>query len=109
MEASLLEDVRAHCEVREPVTAGVRTVRADPADLGGEMEHDFGAGFIEQPRRILHRGQVVLGAAHPEHVVTLALEALYEMRAEEAPPPVTSVRIEKQATSSPGARLVARL
>ena len=84
MEARLLEDVRAHREVREPVAAGVRPVRADPADLGGEVEDELGVGVVEQLRRVAHRGQVVVDAACDDDVVTVGLEPLDEVRAEKA-------------------------
>ncbi len=42
VQARLLEHVRAHDEVRVPVAARVRAVRADAADLGREMEDELG-------------------------------------------------------------------
>ena len=84
VEARLLEDIRSHRDVREPVAAGVRSVRTDPADLGGEVEHQLRAGLVEQPRGLVHRREVVIGASRGEHVVSLGLETLDEVRAEEA-------------------------
>ena len=84
MQPRLLEDVRAHREVRVPVAPGVGAVRADAADLGGEVEHDLGVGVVEHTRRVVHRGEVVVGAARGEHLVPVGLEPLDEVRAEEA-------------------------
>ena len=50
MEPRLLEDVRAHHQVRVPVAAGVGAVRADPADLGREVEDELRLGVVEQAR-----------------------------------------------------------
>ena len=75
----LLEDVRAHGEVREPVAAGVRPVRSDAAHLCREMEDDLGAGVVEELRRIGHRRQVVVGAACDDDVVARSLEPLDEV------------------------------
>ncbi len=52
MNPALLEHVRAHDEVRVPVAAGVRPVRADAADLGGEVEDELRARVGEEPRRV---------------------------------------------------------
>ena len=54
-----------------------------PADLGRQVEHELGRGVVEQARRVLHARQVVVGAARDDDVVTVALEPLDEMRAEE--------------------------
>ena len=81
---ALLEHVRAHDEVRVPVPAGIRAVRADAADLGGEMEDELGTGVVEEPGRGLHRGQVVVPAPGCEDVVAVAFEPFHEVRAEEA-------------------------
>ena len=43
VQPGLLEHVRAHHQVRVPVAAGVGAVRADPADLGGEVEDELRA------------------------------------------------------------------
>ncbi len=83
MDACLLEHARAHREVREPVAARVGSVRADSADLGGEVEHEFCSGLVEQPRGVVHRGEVVLRAPCGDDLVPLGLEPLDEMRAEE--------------------------
>ena len=84
VQPRLLEDVRAHREVREPVAAGIRAVRADAADLGGEVEHELGFGVAEQPRGVVHRREVVVGAARDDDLVAVGLEPLDEVRAEEA-------------------------
>ena len=55
VEPGLLEHVRAHHQVRVPVAAGVRAVRADAADLGGEVEDELRARVVEEPRRVVHR------------------------------------------------------
>ena len=47
--ARQLEHVRAHHQVRVPVAARVRAVRADAADLGGEVEDELGPRVLEQP------------------------------------------------------------
>ena len=48
VQACLLEDVRAHDEVRVPVAARAGAVRADAADLGGEMEDELRPGVGEE-------------------------------------------------------------
>ena len=85
MQARLLEDVRSHREVREPVATGVGAVRPDTADLGSEMEHEVGVGVGEHPRRVVHRREVVVGASRRDDVVSVGLQSLDEMRAEKAP------------------------
>ena len=42
MEPGLLEHVRAHHQVGVPVAAGIGPVRADPTDLGREVEDELG-------------------------------------------------------------------
>ena len=84
MQARLLEDVRAHREVREPVATGIRAVRADTADLGGEVEHELGVGVPEHPRGVVHRREVVVGASRRDDVVAVGFESLDEVRAEKA-------------------------
>ena len=71
-------------EVRVPVAAGVGAVRADAADLGGEVEDELGASVFEEPRAVVHRRQVVVATPGGEDVVAVALEPLDEVRAEEA-------------------------
>ena len=109
VEARLLEDVRAHREVREPVAAGVRAIRADSTDLGREVEDELGAGVVEQPRRVVHRGEVVVGAARDDDVVTVGLEPLDEVRAEEASAAGDQDTHPEQATSRLGAPTDERL
>ena len=84
MQACLLEHVRSHREIREPVPPGIGAVRPDPADLGGEMEHELGVGVTEHPRGVVHRGEVVVGASRRDDVVSVGFEPLDEMRAEKA-------------------------
>ena len=69
----------AHRQVRVPVAAGVRAVGADPADLGGEVEDELGVGVVEQPRGVVHRREVVVGAARDDDVVAVGFEPLDEM------------------------------
>ena len=71
-------------EVRVPVAAGIGAVRADAADLGGEVEDELGPRVGEQPRRVVHRGQVVVARRGREDLVPVGLEPLDEVRAEEA-------------------------
>ena len=78
--------LRAHREVREPVAAGIRAVRADAADLGREVEDELGLGVAEHPRGVVHRREVVVGAARDDDLVAVGLEALDEVRAEESAP-----------------------
>ena len=59
-QARELEHVRAHHQVRVPVAAGVRAVRADPADLGGEVEDELGLRVGEQPLGVVVASQVVV-------------------------------------------------
>ena len=84
VEPCLLEDVRAHREVREPVAAGIRAVGADSPDLGGEVEHELGIRIAEHPGGVVHRGEVVVGAACDDDVVAVGLEPLDEVRPEES-------------------------
>ncbi len=84
MEARLLEHVRAHHQVREPVAAGVRAVGADAADLGREVEDELRPDLVEQPRCLRHVGEVELEAPGNGDLVALRLEPLHEVRAEEA-------------------------
>ena len=86
MQARLLEDVDAHLQVRVPVAAGVRAVRADAADLRGEVEGELRPGIVEQPRRVFRTRQVVVAAACREDLVPAALEALDQVRPQEAAP-----------------------
>ena len=84
VQARLLEDVRSHREIRVPVATGVGAVRADSADLGGEVKHELGVGVVEHTRRVVHRGEVVVGAPRREDVMPFGFEALDEVRAEKA-------------------------
>ena len=84
MQPGLLEHVRAHHQVRVPVAAGVGAVRADPADLGGEVEDELGAGLVEETRRRVHRRQVEVAPPGGEHLMPVRLEPLDEARADEA-------------------------
>ena len=85
VHARQLEHVRAHHQVRVPVAAGVRAVRADAADLGGEVEHELGPRFREQALGVVAARQVVVAAAaRTNDVVPVALEPLDEVGAEEA-------------------------
>ena len=78
-----LEHVRAHDEVREPVAAGVRPVRADPADLGREVEDDLRLAPSRRAARVVPAGQVVLGPARNDDLVAALPQPLDEERAEE--------------------------
>src|SRR5581483_692551 len=69
--AALLDHVQPHREVRVPVPAGVRAVRADPANLCREMEDDLGRGVREEPTRIGLLRQVVVPPPRDERVLTL--------------------------------------
>ena len=92
VEPRLLEDVRAHHQVGVPVPAGVRAVRADPADLCREVEHELRVGVVEQALRVLHRREVVVTAASDRHLVAFFAEELREPRPRKPPPPVMSTR-----------------
>ena len=83
VHARELEHVRAHHQVRVPVAAGVLAVRADAADLGGEVEDELRPRVGEQPLRVVVARQVVVAPPGDEDVVPVALEPLDEMRAEE--------------------------
>ena len=83
MEPRLLEDVRAHREVREPVAAGIRAIGADSTDLGGEVEHELGIRIAEHPRGVVHRREVVVGAARDDDLVAVGFEPFDEVRPEE--------------------------
>ena len=104
MQPRLLEHVRTHHQVRVPVAARVRAVRADPADLGGEMEDELRHGVVEHPSRVLHRCEVVVGAPGDDHVVPVPLEPLDEMRSEEAPSYRDEDAHAQQRILTPGVR-----
>ena len=97
METRLLEDVGAHHQVGVPVPAGVRAVRADPADLRREVEHELRIGVVEQPLRVLHRREVVVTAASDRHLVALLAEELREPRAEKAAAACDEARARRNA------------
>ena len=82
-EPRLLEHVRAHHQVRVPVAARVRAVRADPADLGREVEDELGPASVEEPRGVVHRASGRSRDGADDDVVALFAEALHEPRAEE--------------------------
>src|SRR5207302_9750814 len=56
------------------------------AGLGGEVEDALGVGVAEHALGVLDAGQIVLGAARGDDVVTVALEPLDEVRPEEPAP-----------------------
>ena len=87
VDARLLEHVRAHHQVRVPVATGVGAVRADAAHLRGEVEDELRLGVVEQPRGLLHRGQVVVAAPRDDDVVAVGPEPLGEPSADEAAAP----------------------
>ena len=80
----MLEHVRTHHQVRVPVAAGVGAVRADAADLGGEVEDELGLGIEEQPLDVVVAREVVVGPAGDEHLLAFGFEPLDEMRAKKA-------------------------
>ncbi len=71
MNARLLEHVGTHHDVREPVATGVRAVGSDSTDFSGEVEHELGVGIHEHPRGLVHRREVVVGAACDDHLVAV--------------------------------------
>src|SRR5207302_5882932 len=77
-------NVRTHHQVRVPEAARVRTVRADSADLAGEMEHALRARVAEQLLGVVRTREVVVAPPRNEDVVPVALEPLAEARAEKA-------------------------
>ena len=72
-------------QVRVPVAARVGAVRADPADLGGEVEDELRPRLREEARRVLHRGEVVVAPSRGDDLVPLGLEPLDQVGADEAP------------------------
>ena len=78
VQPRLLEDVRAHHQVGVPVAPGVRAVRADAADLRGEVEHELGRGLGEEALRVGHRREVEVALPGREDVVAVGLEPLDE-------------------------------
>ena len=80
---AMLDDVGAHQQVGVPVAARIRAVRADPADLGGEVEDDLGPRLGEQPLGVVEAREVVVPPPRGHDLVPLALEPLGEVRAEE--------------------------
>ena len=85
-DPALLENVRPHEQVRVPVAARVLAVRADPADLAGEVEDEVRRSVAKQARRVLGEGQVVVAAARDKGVVPRGAKPLDEVRAEESAP-----------------------
>src|SRR5205823_6879048 len=84
VEPGLFEHVRPHDEIRVPVAPWIGAVRADTSDFGGEMEYELRDGVVEQPFRVGHRGQVVVGLAGDDDLMTGLFKPFDEMRAEEA-------------------------
>ena len=84
MQPALLEHVRAHHQVRVPVAARVRPVRADPAHLGREVEDELRPRVLEEACRGCPSSQVVVPPPRGEDLVPVGLEPLDEPRAEEA-------------------------
>src|SRR5205823_2157952 len=84
LHTGLLEDVRPHHEIRVPVAAWARAVRADPPDLRGEMEDELGPGVVEEALGVGLPRQVVVAATGDERLDPLRPQPLHEMRAEEA-------------------------
>ena len=78
--------MRAHHQVRVPVATRLGAVRADAADLGGEVEDELGLRVGEQTLGVGPVRQVVLGLAGRRHLMPLRLEPLDEVGAEEARP-----------------------
>ena len=75
--------MRAHHQVRVPVPPRIGAVRADPADLGRQVEDELGPRIGEEPLRALPRRQVVLVAARDERLLPALLQALDQMGADE--------------------------
>ena len=75
--------MRAHHQVRVPVPAGVRAVRADAADLRGEMDDELGLRVREEALDVAGARQVVVAAAGDERLEAVVAHALDEVRAEE--------------------------
>ena len=85
MQPALLEHVRAHHQVRVPVAARVRAVRADAADLGGEVEDELRPRVGEEALGVVPARQVVVAAARRRTAsCPSASQPLDEVRAEEA-------------------------
>ena len=82
MQPALLDDVRAHDQVRVPVPAGIRAVRADAADLGREVEDERRLRFLEQPVRVDCGRQIEGAAARDKRFDPFRVEPLDEMRPE---------------------------
>ena len=61
----------------------IGAVRADPADLGRQVEDELGPRLGEEPLRALPRRQVVLVAARDERLLPALLQALDQMGADE--------------------------
>ena len=81
-----LEHVRTHDQVRVPVAARVGAVRADAADLGGEVVDELRPRVGEQTLRVVPARQVVVGAARDERLLAALAQALDEVRADEPAP-----------------------
>ena len=74
-DAAQLEHVRAHDHVRVPVAAGVGQVRADAADLGGEVEDALRLRLVEQALGVLVAREVEVAPPRDEDVVRRAPRA----------------------------------
>ena len=87
MKACLLEDVRTHDEVRVPVAARVGPVRADPADLGGEMENQLRTRFGEEAFRVRRDCEVEVPPTGDERLEALRAQPLHQVGAEKPASP----------------------
>jgi hypothetical protein len=83
VQARLLEDVRAHHQVRVPVAAWVRAVRADAADLRREVQYELGLRVVEEALGVLPAREVVVTAARDDRLDPLGLESLDDVGSQE--------------------------
>ena len=67
----MLDQVQTHRGVGEKESAGVLAVRADPADLGREVDDDVGPRIVVHPHDIRLAGEVVVFAAGHEDRIAL--------------------------------------
>src|SRR5262249_28226130 len=85
--AALLEDERAHHHVRVPVPPGIRAIRADPTDLGREVDHELGPRRLEELRDVVRPRQVVVTPPRDERLAPAPAHTLDEMRPEDPSAP----------------------
>ena len=78
--------MRAHHQIAIKEVGRKGFVGPDAADVSSQMEHNIGRMLFEQPNRVSLRYQVVIAAAHGEHVVAAAVPAVVRRRGSQKAP-----------------------